>query len=65
MVLEKAVLRGPRPQPGTAGLVGALAALCGELEKLGRKEQLICIDRTRVPTSALPIWVPPPASSGG
>src|SRR5262249_9041481 len=34
--LEKAVLRGPRPRPGTAGLAHALAALRGELAKLRR-----------------------------
>ena len=39
MVLEQAVLRGPRPQPGTSGLVGALAAFRRELEQLRRKEQ--------------------------
>ncbi len=38
-VLEMALLRGPRPQPGTAGLIRALAILRGELEKLRRGEQ--------------------------
>jgi ATP-dependent helicase/nuclease subunit B len=36
--LEKAVLRGPRPQPGTAGLVRALATFRAELAKLRRGE---------------------------
>src|SRR6516225_5891573 len=36
--LEKAVLRGPRPRPGTAGLAHALAAFRAELEKLRRGE---------------------------
>src|SRR5262249_15352824 len=36
--LEKAVLRGPRPRPGTAGLAHALAAFRGELAKLRRGE---------------------------
>jgi ATP-dependent helicase/nuclease subunit B len=37
--LERAVLRGPRPRPGSAGLAGALAALRAELGKLRRKEK--------------------------
>jgi len=36
--LERAVLRGPRPQPGTTGLAHALAAFRSELAKLRRKE---------------------------
>lgn len=36
--LEKAVLRGPRPRAGTAGLAQALAGLRAELAKLRRKE---------------------------
>jgi ATP-dependent helicase/nuclease subunit B len=36
--LEKAVLRGPRPRPGTAGLAHALATFRAELAKLWRKE---------------------------
>src|SRR5262247_1919142 len=36
--LEKAVLRGPRPRPGTAGLAHALAAFRAELAKLRRGE---------------------------
>jgi ATP-dependent helicase/nuclease subunit B len=36
--LEKAVLRGPRPRAGTAGLAQALAAFRAELAKLRRKE---------------------------
>jgi len=36
--LEKAVLRGPRPRPGTAGLAHALAALHADLAKLRRGE---------------------------
>jgi ATP-dependent helicase/nuclease subunit B len=32
--LERAVLRGPRPRAGTAGLAHALAAFCNELAKL-------------------------------
>src|SRR5499433_1849231 len=35
-VLEKAVLRGPRPRPGTAGLADALAVFHTELAKLRR-----------------------------
>jgi ATP-dependent helicase/nuclease subunit B len=34
--LERAVLRGPRPRPGTAGLTHALAAFRAELAKLRR-----------------------------
>jgi len=33
--LERAILRGPRPQHGTAGLAGAVAALHREIAKLG------------------------------
>jgi ATP-dependent helicase/nuclease subunit B len=36
--LERAVLRGPRPQPGTAGLADALATFRGELARLRRRE---------------------------
>ena len=36
--LEKAVLRGPRPRPGTAGLAHALVAFRSELAKLRRGE---------------------------
>src|SRR6516162_2869902 len=36
--LEKAVLRGTRPRPGSAGLARALAAFRAELEKLRRGE---------------------------
>src|SRR5262249_40473512 len=36
--LEKAVLRGPRPRPGSAGLAHALAAFRAELAKLRRGE---------------------------
>jgi ATP-dependent helicase/nuclease subunit B len=36
--LEKAVLRGPRPRPGTAGLAHALALFEAELTKLRRGE---------------------------
>ena len=36
--LERAVLRGPRPRPGTSGLAHALAAFRSELAKLRRKE---------------------------
>src|SRR5207237_6439169 len=38
-VLEQAVLRGPRPRPGTDGLANAPAALRAELEKLRRGER--------------------------
>src|SRR5436190_23725032 len=38
-VLEQAVLRGPRPRPGTDGLARALAALRAELAKLRRRER--------------------------
>ncbi|HEY2227589.1 MAG TPA: double-strand break repair protein AddB, partial [Xanthobacteraceae bacterium] len=37
-VLECAILRGPRPRPGSAGLAHALATLRAELDKLRRKE---------------------------
>ncbi len=36
--LERAVLRGPRPKPGSAGLAGALEALRAQLTKFRRKE---------------------------
>jgi ATP-dependent helicase/nuclease subunit B len=36
--LERAILRGPRPRPGSAGLARALAALRAELGKLKRGE---------------------------
>jgi ATP-dependent helicase/nuclease subunit B len=36
--LERAVLRGPRPRPGTAGLAGALARFREELAKFHRRE---------------------------
>lgn len=36
--LERAVLRGPRPKSGTAGLAGALQTFRAEHEKLKRKE---------------------------
>jgi ATP-dependent helicase/nuclease subunit B len=38
-VLERAILRGPRPRPGCAGLARALAALRAELAKLRRGER--------------------------
>jgi ATP-dependent helicase/nuclease subunit B len=38
-VLERAILRGPRPRPGSAGLSRALAALRAELGKLKRGER--------------------------
>jgi ATP-dependent helicase/nuclease subunit B len=38
-VLERALLRGPRPRPGTDGLANALAALRAELAKLRSKER--------------------------
>jgi ATP-dependent helicase/nuclease subunit B len=38
-VLERAILRGPRPRPGSAGLARALAALQAELAKLRRGER--------------------------
>ncbi len=37
--LERAILRGPRPRPGTAGLAHALATLRTELTKLRRRER--------------------------
>ncbi|MEX2035162.1 MAG: double-strand break repair protein AddB, partial [Xanthobacteraceae bacterium] len=37
--LERAVLRGPRPKPGSAGLAHALMTFRAELEKLRRKEE--------------------------
>ena len=36
--LERAVLRGPRPRPGSAGLAHALQSFRAELEKFRRKE---------------------------
>ena len=36
--LERALLRGPRPRPGTKGLAQALATFCAELAKLRRQE---------------------------
>ena len=36
--LERAILRGPRPRPGTAGLSHALDAFRAQLEKFRRKE---------------------------
>jgi ATP-dependent helicase/nuclease subunit B len=38
-VLERAILRGPRPRPGSAGLARALAGLRAELAKLRRGER--------------------------
>jgi ATP-dependent helicase/nuclease subunit B len=38
VALERAILRGPRPRPGSAGLAHALASVRTELEKLRRKE---------------------------
>jgi ATP-dependent helicase/nuclease subunit B len=38
-VLERAILRGPRPRPGSAGLARALANLRAELAKLRRRER--------------------------
>ena len=38
-VLERAILRGPRPRPGSAGLARALASLKAELAKLRRGER--------------------------
>ncbi len=37
--LERAVLRGPRPRPGSTGLVNALASFRADLAKLRRGEQ--------------------------
>jgi len=37
--LERAVLRGPRPRAGSAGLAHALKTFSGELEKFHRKEK--------------------------
>jgi ATP-dependent helicase/nuclease subunit B len=37
-VLERAVLRGPRPRPGSAGLAGALATVRQQIGKLRRGE---------------------------
>ncbi len=36
--LERAVLRGPRPRAGSAGLAHALASFCAEIEKAWRRE---------------------------
>jgi ATP-dependent helicase/nuclease subunit B len=36
--LERAILRGPRPRPGTRGLAGALESFRSQLEKLRRGE---------------------------
>jgi ATP-dependent helicase/nuclease subunit B len=38
VALERAILRGPRPRPGSIGLIQALAAFRGELAKLERGE---------------------------
>jgi len=38
-VLERAVLRGPRPRPGTGGLAHALTTLRAELAKFHRQEE--------------------------
>ena len=38
--LERAILRGPRPRPGTSGLAGALASLSLLLEKFRRGERI-------------------------
>jgi ATP-dependent helicase/nuclease subunit B len=38
MALERAILRGPRPRPGSRGLIAALAGFRGELAKLKRGE---------------------------
>ena len=40
-VLERAVLRGPRPKPGSAGLAHALATFREELAKLRRNEAVV------------------------
>jgi ATP-dependent helicase/nuclease subunit B len=36
--IERAILRGPRPRPGTVGLAHALASLRGQVEKFRRGE---------------------------
>ena len=38
VALERAILRGPRPRPGSAGLIAALAGFRGELARLRRGE---------------------------
>jgi ATP-dependent helicase/nuclease subunit B len=38
--LERAVLRGPRPRPGSAGLAHALGAFRAKLDKFHRKEKV-------------------------
>jgi ATP-dependent helicase/nuclease subunit B len=38
--LERAILRGPRPRPGTRGLAGALQAFRTALQKFRRKEKV-------------------------
>ena len=40
--LERAVLRGPRPRPGSAGLAGALATFRVELGKAGARRRPTC-----------------------
>jgi ATP-dependent helicase/nuclease subunit B len=40
LALERAVLRGPRPRAGAAGLASALAAISEQLAKLRRKESV-------------------------
>ena len=37
-ILERAILRGPRPRPGTRGLAGALASFRSQLAKFHRRE---------------------------
>jgi ATP-dependent helicase/nuclease subunit B len=38
LVLERAILRGPRPRAGTAGLGRALAAISEQIARFGRRE---------------------------
>ena len=58
--LERAVLRGPRPKPGTAGLAHALATFRDELAKFRRKESSTCTAPIRARRSRTRSSMPPP-----
>jgi len=50
--LERAVLRGPRPRPGSAGLTDALATFRAEREKLHRRDPRILIREADLDSAA-------------
>ena len=62
--LERAVLRGPRPKAGTAGLAQALANFRDELGKLRRRRNPSCIRSdprglvSNAASNARPHWLP-------